>query len=295
MKYTSENMNYIFNVSYFDKIDWSVFGNSKGSKENAEVLKQHNDAIREFSFKTVSPVENWRSVQMKGYTDFQLYTDYPGLMIGIGNEHSLKMDGAIKCGFSFDYTTGLPYIPGASLKGALRACFPGDGKKEEASIEYALYIRALLNKDNVDTDQLKKNIFENNDIFLGAFPVIGVAGKKLLEMEFITPHTSGKFKNPNPISLVKVKPDVKFDFCFILSDYCLEDGSIIVSAEEKKRLFKKLILDMGIGAKTHVGFGRFSEKRPIQLQEIVVKQQNHMNNRYNQMNRSQNQYNRRMR
>ena len=25
MKYTSENMNYIFNVSYFDDIDWAAF------------------------------------------------------------------------------------------------------------------------------------------------------------------------------------------------------------------------------------------------------------------------------
>ena len=58
----------------------------------------------------------------------------------------------------------------------------------------------------------------------------------MLEMEFITPHTSGRFKNPNPISQIKVRPDVKFDFCFILSDDCSEDGTVIVSAEEKKKL-----------------------------------------------------------
>ena len=255
-------------------------------------MKQHNDAIRDFSFKTASPVEKWRALQMKGYTDFQLCTQYPGLIIGTGNEHSLKMDGAIKCGFSFDYTTGLPYIPGSSLKGALRACFPGDGKKEEISQEYAAYIRALLDKEDVDIEQLKENIFENQDIFLGAFPVIGFTGKKLLEMEFITPHTSGRFKNPNPISQIKVRPDVKFDFCFILSDDCSEDGTVIVSAEEKKKLFKQLILDMGMGAKTHVGFGHFSERRPIQLREIAVSQPNRTNNRYGQSNRGQNQYNR---
>ena len=147
MKYTSENMNYIFNVSYFDDIDWAAFGSSK--EENDSILKQHNDAIRDFSFKIASPVEKWRTLQMKGYTDFQLCTQYPGLMIGTGNEHSLKMDGAIKCGFSFDYTTGLPYIPGSSLKGALKACFPGDGKKEEISQEYAAYIRAQIGRAHV--------------------------------------------------------------------------------------------------------------------------------------------------
>ena len=121
--------------------------------------------------------------------------------------------------------------------------------------------------------------------------MIGFAGKKLLEMEFITPHTSGRFKNPNPISQIKVRPDVKFDFCFILSDDCSEDGTVIVSAEEKKKLFKQLILDMGMGAKTHVGFGHFSERRPIQLREIAVSQPNRTNNRYGQSNRGQNQYN----
>ena len=39
MKYTSENMNYIFNVSYFDDIDWAAFGSSK--EENDSILKQH--------------------------------------------------------------------------------------------------------------------------------------------------------------------------------------------------------------------------------------------------------------
>lgn len=296
MKYTSENMNYIFNVSYFDDMDWSAFEN--GGRENhtntgnTDRLKPYNDAIRDFSFKIPSPVQKWQSLQMKGYKDFQLYTKYPGLMIGTGNEHSLKMDGAIKCGFSFDYVTGLPYIPGSSLKGALRACFPGDGKKSEISLEYEEYIRTLLGKDDVDIDKLKENIFDNNDVFLGAFPDIGFAGKRLLDMEFITPHTAGKFKNPNPISQIKVRPDVKFDFCFILSDYCSEDGTIIVSAEEKKSLFEALILDMGMGAKTHVGFGLFSGKRPKQSQNIDIRQQNQTNNRYGQQRRGQNQYNR---
>ena len=91
----------------------------------------------------------------------------------------------------------------------------------------------LLDKEDVDIEQLKENIFENQDIFLGAFPVIGFTGKKLLEMEFITPHTSGRFKNPNPISQIKVRPDVKFDFCFILSVDFSDEVSVIVSAYDK--------------------------------------------------------------
>ena len=32
----------------------------------------------------------------------------------------------------------------------------------------------------------------------------------------------------------------------------------------------KMLVEMGMGAKTHVGFGHFSERRPIQLREIAV-------------------------
>ena len=40
------------------------------------------------------------------------------------------------------------------------------------------------------------------------------------------------------------------------------DGAIVFSAKEKLELFKRLILDMGIGAKTNVGFGKFREGNP---------------------------------
>ena len=53
MKYTSENMNYFFNVSYFVVIEWAAFGSSK--EENDSILKQHYVAIRDFSFKIASP------------------------------------------------------------------------------------------------------------------------------------------------------------------------------------------------------------------------------------------------
>ena len=33
-----------------------------------------------------------------------------------------------------------------------------------------------------------------------------------------------KIQNPNPISQIKVRPDVKFDFILFLSDDCSEDA-----------------------------------------------------------------------
>lgn len=257
MAFQSKNMNYIYNVSYFEGIRWDNLTSSATQRANEELLGRHNHDIECFRFKGGSPMEDWK--ELKGYGSFSLYTMYPGLLIGTGNEHSLKISGALKCGFTFDYTTGLPYIPGSSLKGAMRACFPGDGKPAKESAEYESYIKGVLNREDLNVNKLKEQIFENRDMFLGAFPVVEENGSQLMQMEFITPHTAGKFKNPNPISQIKVRPNVKFEFCFVLTDYVPEDGSRPVTAEDKLALFKTLILDMGIGAKTHVGFGRFSE------------------------------------
>lgn len=240
--YRSKNMSYVFYTEYFENLDLN--------KKDNSLIKKKNKGIIEFQFTVDSPATSWS--ELEGYQKIVLYTAYPGLLIGTGNEHSLAVNDALKCGFSFDYVTGLPYVPGSSVKGMLRAFFPGDGKTKEESAEYEEYIRGILDKPQLDVNLLKNDIFEGKDIFLGAFPVVENDGK-LLDMEYITPHKM--FKNPNPISMIKVKPDVKFEFCFVLSDFGDQ-----VTADEKRKLFETIILDMGIGAKTNVGFGRFLKK-----------------------------------
>lgn len=240
--YHSKNMSYVFYTEYFENLDLN--------KKDNPLIKEKNKGIKEFQFTAESPAASWS--ELEGYKKIVLYTAYPGLLIGTGNEHSLAVNDALKCGFSFDYVTGLPYVPGSSVKGMLRAFFPGDGKTKEESAEYEEYIRGILDKPQLDVNLLKNDIFEGKDIFLGAFPVVE-NDEKLLDMEYITPHKM--FKNPNPISMIKVKPNVKFEFGFVLSDFENQ-----VTAEEKKKLFETIILDMGIGAKTNVGFGRFLKK-----------------------------------
>ncbi|MCR5825526.1 MAG: type III-B CRISPR module RAMP protein Cmr6, partial [Oscillospiraceae bacterium] len=111
---------------------------------------------------------------------------------------------------------------------------------------------------NVNVKELEDEVFgdkngtpiSKRNIFLGAYPIES-DGATLLDMEYITPHKS-KFKSRNPISLMKIKPNVRFIFGFILHD-AEKTG---VSAEELCQLFRRLVLEMGIGAKTNVGFGR---------------------------------------
>lgn len=111
--------------------------------------------------------------------------------------------------------------------------------------------------DLFDVLGLKDNILEGNDIFLGAFPDLKDKPGGIMKMDYITPHKELEFNEPNPISMIKIKPDVPIIFNFLLTDYTKDDEKIIViSAEEKKKLFKNIIIDMEIGAKTNVGFGR---------------------------------------
>lgn len=193
------------------------------------------------------------------------------------------MENAIKCGFSFDYVTGLPYIPGSSIKGMLRSYFPKEGSADEQ--EKQAYITEVLKNTGVtfetESDEkvktvianLKKNLFEGRDVFFDAFPVVGInQRKKLLAKEYITPHKE-KFKNPKPINLIKIKPGIKICFMFSLNDFDFDMYHI--TADQKEYVLKQIILDMGVGAKTNVGFGIMTEEPLPSNVEVMVNTNNH--------------------
>ena len=269
MGFDSKNMNYIFHVEYFDGMDLIERRNRTVSEEKKsynDFIREKNDSLYNFHFEPYSLFEELLSLEE--YREFSLYTSYPGLLLGIGNPHQIAEPEAVKLGFSFDFVTGLPYIPGSSLKGMLRSMFPEEDKKKSADLEEM--IRELLGKDDrFDVKKLMNNIFEGEDVFLGAYPEIQKGERNLLSGEYITSHQR-KFKNPIPISFLKVKPDIAFKFCFLLKDYKYEND--FVSAQEKSDLFRELILLGGIGAKTNVGFGRFLEKQAGKNVEIKAPQ-----------------------
>ena len=243
MKFQSKNMHYVFHREYFDGLELL-------SKDDQDV-KERNQAVFSFAFPKADLFAGLR--ELDSFRSFALVTTYPGLLIGIGNPHDAKLDAAIKLGFSLDYVSGLPCIPGSSLKGMLRSRFPGKYRGEEKD-DRAILIGAYLGRDDVDAEALETEIFNGGDIFLGAFPV-DWPRDGMLSMEYITPHK--EFQDPNPISMMKIKPNVCFEFGFLLSE-----GTI--SAAQKCELFRELVMESGIGAKTNVGFGRMvkPEERP---------------------------------
>ena len=245
MKFPSKNMHYVFHREYFDGLELL--------RENGaptRTVEERNQAVFSFAFPKADLFAGLR--ELPNFRSFELVTTYPGLLVGTGNPHDAKLEAAIKLGFSFDYVTGLPYLPGSSLKGMLRSRFPGKYGGEDKT-DREILIGAYLGRDDIDAEALETEIFTGNDTFLGAFPTDWPDG--MLSMEYITPHKD--FQDPVPISLLKIKPNVCFEFGFLLSNG-------MVSATEKCGLFRELVMESGIGAKTNVGYGRLvkPEGRP---------------------------------
>lgn len=193
-----------------------------------------------------------------------LKTTYPGLLIGSGLNHGLSDEGDIKIGFAFDYTSGLPYIPGSSVKGVLRSVFPTSDNDSRVK-----YLNKILNKNFEYTkySELEKILFEgsgnNMVIYFDAF--ISESKNKdgrILGNDYITPHKEA-LKEPVPIQFLKVLPDVVFQFQFrIPPQFAYKD----LRYKNIEDLFKKILIDLGIGAKTNVGYGHFLEYNDSQSQ-----------------------------
>ena len=108
-----------------------------------------------------------------------------------------------------------------------------------------------------DIEELAENIFEHKgkatyDVFMDAI-ITGCTTKdgKFLSDDFITPQHKKPFGNPEPIQFMKVLPDVEFTFFFKFTE-CKCNGVDI----NLKELFRCILEDIGIGAKTNVGYGQ---------------------------------------
>jgi CRISPR-associated protein Cmr6 len=123
-------------------------------------------------------------------------------------------------------------------------------KKEDGTVEnQPIYI---YNRDiffdaylvSTQHPEIKRSSYQNRKPFLGD--------------DYITPHINRKkpelspFTNPIPLMFLKILPEVTIQFQFDLKDGLL-------TKEQKEKLFRQLLLDFGIGAKTNVGYGQFEE------------------------------------
>ena len=244
-----ENLNLLFYKTFYSKL-----GDDSWFDEKKKITVFEND-IAAKSKKLISAKfykEDYKPVCKDIAPDkFMLKTAYPGLLAGTGYAHGVDSASDIKLGFSLDYVTGQPYIPGSSVKGLLRSYF-----------SYPDVIRELLGKDLTDKEvkALMLDIFEENDRsaadtdnFFDAVIRRGDKNGSILGFDAITPHGEDLTKNPVPIKMIKILPDVVIEFSFRLNPSKIGDHDISVS--EKKSLFEKILCTFGIGAKTNVGYG----------------------------------------
>lgn len=187
---------------------------------------------------------------------FTLKTLYPGLITGVGIDHEAGIVGEFKLGVHFDYTYGMPIIYGSSVKGVLKTYFKDFAKDYNNTLTNDELI--YLEKDIFDGKKMddNKSIYDR-DIFFDAVISSPNRKGKILDSDSLCPHGENPLKNPIPISFLKIASDVTIEFRFKLVDSKV--GNIELKKLEKKTIFETILKTVGIGAKTNVGYGQFSQ------------------------------------
>lgn len=265
----SANAGYLFYKRYykaFEDHDWRQVVSAKKASE-IKLLEDTKDSITRMNKKIEGlGVDSGYTSPAMGNTALRLATTNPGLLIGSGYSHESGVEDEYKLGFFFDHTTGLPVIPGSSVKGVLRSVFPKSYDQEEKQKGKQDYLKGILEDQTADLKALEAELFEgvvggerrplsHRDIFFDAVIDFSTppAGR-VFARDFITPHKD-PLKNPVPLKFLKVLPGVVFRFQFELKHH----GDTTV--EQKKCLFETILCDIGIGAKTNVGYGQLTPGR----------------------------------
>lgn len=269
--YRDYEKNYKHKVQYHYKINGSKLSQKPRQSNRQELILQYVRNPYLLNSQLASMLENNKRVQQalsKGFASLTFVTQYPGLLIGMGLSHGTPIKNDLKCGFQFDHTTGLPVIPGSSVKGVLRSYFPkftGMDKDGAYNNQRCKYIRSLLAlqdekaKDLSDEDiiVLTRQIFDPSwgigDIFMDAIITGGLKGRFMSD-DYLAPHKN-LYKDPVPIQFIKILPGVEFTFFFRVAPVTI--GKVQIN---KLALFRNILEDVGIGAKTNVGYGRLEYK-----------------------------------
>jgi len=166
---------------------------------------------------------------------------------GMGRQHPLEN------GFTFHHTLGVPYLPGSSLKGALRAWLrETDGQWDNKHWEESEQTKDWFGTQNAG----------GRFIFLDMLP----SAPPNLCVDVMTPHYGPYYQNcekpgdwhsPVPIQFITVEED-----CFWQIGILPVPGQRPLHGDEITQVMKNLLNALewvGAGAKTAVGYGRFQQ------------------------------------
>ncbi len=300
MKTNFANIGLLYQKHYFDGVRFDSDGNYK--KDEAKTIKKKNELLLGshdiFTKYFISSQGN----------SFELKSQYPGIVTGIGMKHETAIEGELKLGMYFDYTSGMPCIPASSVKGAIRAAFPQFGKHKNTpnpvKFAKAYIINQMLNQIKPEMfpamtkkqDQLSHSDFEKiewieEEIFEGVNIAESTAegnekGKSCLpvyekdifhDAYIIKADDEGRIlgddaitHHPHPLKNPNPVLFLKLmPGITIQFNFRLKDGRYL-KATEKKLLFESIITYYGIGAKTNVGYGQFEEVKKTKVGENII-------------------------
>ncbi len=183
------------------------------------------------------------------------YTSTGPFITGMGLSHPVEN------GFLWHHTLGVPYLPGSSVKGMIRAWAEHWLEEDRADIG-----RIFGRNDKAGGGAAAGNI-----IVFDALPVEALE----LYVEVITPHDGGwriapnpteadapsDWKSPKPIPFLALKEGAKFQFALAARKGAKDDD-----LEKAWGYLEQALEWIGAGAKTAGGFGRFMTKTKIEEQ-----------------------------
>lgn len=204
---------------------------------------------------------------------FYLTTHYPGLLIGTGYMHPVPSPhdknsaepSDFQSGFYFDWTTGVPVIPGSTVKGVLRSVFPKAKDDPAIRAQKRDYLsqmakekgNASISDPKAFVSELERHLFDQKGcVFHDAYIHKAPPDDRPFAEDYITPHKS-RFSDPIPLRFLKIAPDTVFCFQFWLTPFS-HDG-IELRPGHLKGVFTEILVDFGIGAKRNTGFGGLLE------------------------------------
>lgn len=174
---------------------------------------------------------------------------------GLGRNHPVEN------GFAWHHTLGVPYLPGSSIKGVVRAWAASWLSKPEDDIN-----RIFGPRDS--KDQSAKDHSVGSVIFLDALPIKPVQ----LKADIITPHYGHYYqddegKTPpadwySPIPVAFLAVDSNQEFVFGLMPRRPDNPDDVDDCSNANGWLVDALKNLGGGAKTAVGYGRFENFVP---------------------------------
>ena len=236
-----ENLHLLFNKTMYDGIRYSKQNGESKGKIEVDCITESINTIKDAKFCVMDRAFQSASADMH-YDSLYMKTGYPGLTAGVGYQHDTDSKDDVKLGFSFDYVSGQPYIPGSSVKGVMRHYL----EKNEV-------FEWLMGDSKSKADVIKKVFDENGVVFLDAVIAAPDKNGKIIGNDYITPHKD-ELKNPTPLQFIKILPDVYVEFRVIFSEneYIQNFKTDLLTA------FEQILEYFGIGAKTNVGYGNLT-------------------------------------